>query len=265
MILYYIFSFPLGLCVGSFLNVVILRSSRGESFIKGRSRCESCKKTLAWFELIPLASFALQKGRCRSCGAAISWQYPLVEFLTGVLFTVSAWLVWGDIQFVVQNDFYLRLFYFMGALMVISSGVVIAVSDIRWQIIPNGAVLIIFVIALIREFTRFRLYDFLYDVGAAFILAFFFFALWFFSKGAWLGFGDVKLIFASSLLLGFPASVVATLFSFWIGGILGVFLLVSRIADLKTHIPFGPFILAGSAVAYFYSKTALWYIGMSMG
>src|SRR3990167_5653720 len=103
MIFYIIIVFIFGLVVGSFLNVVILRGNRGESFTRGRLRCESCGKELAWFELIPLLSFALQCGRCRSCGAALSRQYPLVEFATGVLFAAAAWLFFIDSSSVILS------------------------------------------------------------------------------------------------------------------------------------------------------------------
>src|SRR3989344_5330345 len=83
--------FVLGLVVGSFLNVIVLRLNTGRSVIRGRSQCFSCGGTLHWYELIPLASFALQSGRCKSCGAHISWQYPTVEFATAILFVLTAW------------------------------------------------------------------------------------------------------------------------------------------------------------------------------
>ena len=81
--------FFLGLCVGSFLNVVIERLPEGRSVVGGRSHCPGCGHTLAGRDLVPLLSFALLKGRCRFCQQKISWQYPLVELATGVLFALS--------------------------------------------------------------------------------------------------------------------------------------------------------------------------------
>ena len=78
-------AFVIGLSVGSFLNVVILRTNAGSS-LGGRSRCLSCQAQIAPKDLIPLVSFLALGGKCRSCGARISWQYPLVEFGTGLLF-----------------------------------------------------------------------------------------------------------------------------------------------------------------------------------
>ena len=74
----------LGLAIGSFLNVLIDRLPRGENVITGRSICDHCKKTLRWHELVPLLSFILQRGECRRCRKRLSWQYPLIELITGV-------------------------------------------------------------------------------------------------------------------------------------------------------------------------------------
>lgn len=88
-LIYGIFFFLFGLIIGSFLNVVIYRYNTGRS-VQGRSGCLSCGKTLSAVELIPLFSFIFQKGKCHGCGSKISWQYPLVEFSTGIAFTLIA-------------------------------------------------------------------------------------------------------------------------------------------------------------------------------
>ena len=80
------FIFIFGLCIGSFLNVVVLRLEKGEGFVSGRSYCPHCKHNLAWFDLIPVASFLFLGGSCRYCSAKISWQYPLVEIATAAVF-----------------------------------------------------------------------------------------------------------------------------------------------------------------------------------
>ena len=83
----------LGLCVGSFLNVVILRGGMEAS--RGRSACMSCAKTLAWYDMVPVASWVFLRGRCRACGSAISIQYPIVEAATAILFALYGWWVLG--------------------------------------------------------------------------------------------------------------------------------------------------------------------------
>src|SRR6185369_13016413 len=78
-----------GILVGSFLNVVTLRWNTGMSISRGRSKCFSCGKDLKWYELLPVASFAAQRGKCRGCEAKISWQYPLVELASGLCFVLA--------------------------------------------------------------------------------------------------------------------------------------------------------------------------------
>lgn len=274
-----VFGFLLGLAVGSFLNVVILRGAREEN-VTGRSRCESCGKVLAWHELIPLLSFAFQIGRCRTCGAALSWQYPLVEFVTGVLFAASALYFFllpdggGGEGGVNHLDLFLSLILYLLSLVILSSSIVVFVSDLRWRIIPNGAVLLLFLSGLATrlissqtEFlaveTRFGTRNVIlsasegslfWDFGAALAIALFFAAIWFITKGRGMGFGDAKLVLATSLILGFPASVVAALLTFWIGAAVGILLLLLRIKSWKDQIPFGPYILLGTVLAYFLSE-----------
>src|SRR6476620_776440 len=82
-----------GLCVGSFLNVVILR--RGRQSMSRRSACMSCGNTLAWYDMIPIASWIILRGRCRACGSSISSQYPLVEAATAILFALFGCVYWA--------------------------------------------------------------------------------------------------------------------------------------------------------------------------
>lgn len=253
-----VLSFLFGLSVGSFLNVVILRSHRGEK-ISGRSYCESCKTTLSVKELIPVFSFLIQKGRCRTCGAALSWQYPLVELGSALLFAAAMW------YFLPQLSLDIQSFLFLFALSVgLGAAIVIFVSDLRFEIIPNGAVLTLLILGFIAVLYRTKsgTGDVVWDFAASLIFSLFLASLWFFSQGRWMGFGDVKLIFATSLLLGFPASIVAFLYSFWIGGIIGVILLCSGLRTLKHHIPFGPFIVIGSLLAYFTADSFLALAGL---
>src|SRR3989338_8991721 len=83
------FVFLFGLIIGSFLNSVIYRLEVGGSIARERSRCPKCEHILAWYELVPLLSFAVQLGRCRACGERVSWQYPMVELMTGLLFMLA--------------------------------------------------------------------------------------------------------------------------------------------------------------------------------
>ena len=116
----------LGLIIGSFLNVIILRMNTGRG-IGGRSQCFSCNKTLAWYELIPVVSYIIQRGKCRSCRTRISLQYPLVELVTGIAFAGVAW----------QVPFFDKPVSFIAWLTVISVSMIIAVYDIHHYGIPT--------------------------------------------------------------------------------------------------------------------------------
>lgn len=264
-VMIYLVFFTLGISIGSFLNVVILRGVKNEP-IRGRSYCPHCKKTLGFIELIPVLSFIIQKGRCRSCGAALSWQYPAVELFTGFFYTLASWYIFSHYGWSGRS-----LLYLLQAFAVIGAAIVVFVSDLRFQIIPNSAVVVIFLLGISASFQRAYLPSarnfyssffgpqILADFLAAAVFALMLGAIWFFSRGRGMGFGDVKLILATSLLLGYPVSLAAFLFSFWIGAFFSIFLLAFEKAGLKSRIPFGPFILIGSFLAYFLASSFLYF------
>jgi len=151
--LFYIFIFFFGLIVGSFLNVVILRLGTGQGIVKKRSHCPRCGHGLAWFELVPLVSFLILRGRCHACHHKISWQYPLVELATGLLFLSAASYqlsaVSGTYYFPFFSlNFLLPTLYF---LIIISFLVIIFVYDLRTYIIPDKVIFPAIIVALIYQ------------------------------------------------------------------------------------------------------------------
>lgn len=254
-------STALGLVVGSFLNVVILRNVSREN-LGGRSHCPFCKTKLSGKELIPVVSFLIQKGRCRHCGKKIAWQYPLVEGLTGIIFAFTVWFFVKSNLWLSFHDLTFLILWLVG----LAAAIVIAITDLRFKIIPNGPFLILLSLGLFVLFLRWYYDGSLVagkDFTASAIQALFLASIWFFSKGQAMGLGDAKLIFATSLILGFPASLSAFLFSFWLGGIVSLVLLISRAYGLKSQLPFGPFILLGSLLAYFFSPAFLNLAGIT--
>lgn len=243
----------LGLTIGSFLNVLILRKSVKKSLF-GRSYCQGCKKPLSPFELIPIVSFLIQKGRCRTCGIALSWQYPTVELATATLFLLAYILFFPIFVFDIRSLFFLALLWLGSAAAIIAF-----FYDLRYTIIPDYTIIILFplgiVTSILRNSPALTLVSlqnyFIIDWSVAIVISGFFASLWIFSKGRWMGLGDAKLILATSLLLGFPASLMAFLFSFWLGGAVSIPLVLFAKRGLKSQLPFGPFILAASILAYF--------------
>ena len=240
-----VLSVAIGLIVGSFLNVVILRGAVSQS-LTGRSRCDECGHILSVRELIPIISFLVQKARCRECGTVLSWQYPIVEFVTAVGFAVTGGVIVPSLAAIDSASLILLGEVFL----VIAAVIVIVTADIRFQIIPNGAAFALFFAGLVASGMRGAL---LRDSEAALAVAGFFALLWLISRGRWMGLGDAKLVLGTSLLIGFPASAAAFLFSFWLGGVAAIPMLLFGKKAMQSRIPFGPFIIAGAVLAYWYS------------
>ncbi len=251
-----LFVFCFGLLIGSFLNVVIYRLNTGRSLAKGRSACMTCARTLSWYELVPVFSFLAQKGKCRKCQSEISFQYPFVELATGILFVVIYMKMLLPFSFS-----FISIATFLGGLYIASLLVVIAVYDIRHKIIPDVIVyqLIAFGIfaILFRDFTN-PAYSVITGVFEGALVALPFFLIWFFTKGRGMGFGDVKLALGMGLLLGLSSGFAMFFISFWLGALIGLFLLaLSRAYGMKSEIPFAPFMIA----AFFI--TTLWQVNLS--
>lgn len=249
--------FLFGLIIGSFLNVVILRFDTGMSVVHGRSACFHCGKTLSWHELIPVWSFAKQKGKCKGCSSKISWQYPLVELLGGFAFVI-AYLVTRDA--LVDPRVFVE-FLVSAALLCIY--IVIGVYDMRHKIIPDRFSYAAAAVALGLIAVRWGITGNL-DVlallaGPALFIFFWFF--WFVSKGTWMGLGDGKLALSIGFALGFTQGVAAVLFAFWSGAVISLCIIAVQSVKshkkhgdaqlgLKSQIPFGPFLILGYVLAY---------------
>lgn len=270
----YIFVFLLGLIIGSFLNAVIYRLEINQSAFRGRSFCPKCRHILAWQDLAPLFSFIWLRGRCRYCGKRISIQYPLVELATGLLFlSIFNFFAQGGLalgwQFSIFQFF--NLFYWF---YIISVLIIIFVYDLKHYIIPDKIVLPAILVSLVwilgvgnylpvyggsvagGEILGGFVNPLLIAVG----VATFFFLLIVLSKGRWMGFGDVKLVFLMGLILGYPQILIALFTAFFIGAIIGIGLIVFGKKTLRSQVPFGPFLVGGAALALFFGEIIInWY------
>ena len=254
-IFFQIVIFLLGLIVGSFLNCIIWRISVKKSFLKGRSICPKCKHQLTFFNLIPLFSFLILKGKCRYCKKKISWQYPLVELATGLIFLLISILFWNNIPLMV---FLTIIFSFL---------IIIFVHDLKHLIIPDNVLLPAIIIAgLYRIFEGLfiiKSYSSLYYLLSMAVPCGFFLLIYIFSKGKWIGFGDVKLAILLGLILGWPNILVGLFLSYLIGGIIGTGLVIFSKKHMKSEVPFAPFLIAGTMIAAFFGTPILnWYLGL---
>ena len=260
--------FIFGLAIGSFLNCVIYRLERVEkepssfkkelgSFVMGRSYCPHCQHLLSWQDLIPVFSFFILGGKCRYCGKRISWQYPLVELATGILFLLI---------FIYFNNFLVTGYWLPVTifwLLVTSFLIIIFVYDFKHYIIPDKVIYPAIVIAFIYNLiTGYRLPVTGYLL-AAFAAAGFFLFIVLISRGKWMGVGDIKLAFLIGLLLGWPNTLLALFLAFLIGAIIGLGLIILKKKTIKSELPFGPFLILGIYIAFFWGKEIInWYFGL---
>jgi prepilin signal peptidase PulO-like enzyme (type II secretory pathway) len=231
----------LGLIIGSFLNCVIYRLEKKRSFLKGRSFCPRCKHALNWLDLIPVFSFLALGGRCRYCHKKISYQYPLVEISTALLFLLAFKL-------------HLPVFTYL----IIPFLVIIFIYDQKHYLIPDKVVYPAIALALIFNFQSFPDYI-LSALGAAA----FFLTIVLVSREKWMGLGDVKLAFLMGLILGWPEILIALFLAFATGAIIGVSLIAANRKSLKSAVPFGPFLVWGTLIALFWGQNIInWYVGL---
>ncbi|MDE2188748.1 MAG: prepilin peptidase [Patescibacteria group bacterium] len=238
----FILCFIFGTIIGSFLNVLALRYNTGVT-VRGRSKCMSCAKTLTWVELVPILSFMIQRGACRSCKAKISWQYPIVEFLSGALF-VLLFMLYPPVSLVASIVTAMQIF-------ILCILMVITIYDIKHKIIPDPLVWTFVAAAFLLMFVGNDTNPFVVpsvmQLLSGPILALPFALLWFVSHGEWMGLGDAKLILGIGWMLGLGYGLTALTMAFWIGAI---FSLIYMAVSYKTfkhglQIPFGPYLILG--------------------
>jgi leader peptidase (prepilin peptidase)/N-methyltransferase len=234
-----------GLAVGSFLNVVAARIPLRRSIVSPGSACPSCETSIAWYDNIPLVSYAVLRGRCRHCGVSISWRYPAVEAATAVLIACCALkfgLAW---EFLVAAAFCAVL-------------VAVSATDLERRIIPNRIVLPATVVLLGAQTVLDPSVEWIVaGVGAA---LFFLVAALAYPGG--MGMGDVKLALLMGVVLG--RTVPVALMIGMLSALVPSLVLIARHgkAGRKMTIPFGPFLALGGIVALFAGHSILdWYLG----
>ncbi len=228
--------FLFGVIFGSFLNVLVwrLNDEKAPKFWQGRSICPKCKHSLSWQDNIPLFSYISLGGKCRYCKKKISIQYPIVELLTGIATVLVGF-----------NPLLLGIVY---------AFIVIFFSDLKYQLIPDEMVVLIVIFSLLLNFN-------LQNIVVGFFAALGFFLVVLATKFQGMGLGDVKLAFAMGLLLGFPAILVAVWFSFILGGVFAIALLILHRKKIHETMALGPFLVLGTLIAALWSNTLLASIG----
>jgi len=266
--------FVVGLVVGSFLNVCIVRLPRGGSIAQPPSHCPRCQSSIKFYDNIPIISFLFLRGKCRNCGEPISWQYPLVELMNALFY------VWIVHEFWLGGEAFLMM-------ALCSSLIVITFIDLDHLIIPDiitlpgmlvGLSLAPFFMSQLAEPLPFHLGRFLpesvpYLTGLANALigllagGFPLLAVgWTWEKLRHveaMGGGDVKLMGMVGSFLGWKGALLTIMLGALAGSVVGVLLIVLKRHAMGKHIPFGPFLAAGAVASAFYGPDIIsWYLGL---
>ena len=245
-VLFYIIVFVFGITVGSFLNVCIYRIPAHESIVTGPSHCMSCGRRLRWYELFPLFSYLVLRGRCATCKARISPQYPLVEAGNGLAWVLVFWRIGSGPVAIL-------------ACLLFSALLVLSVIDARTRRIPSGVTTFLFVLGAARVFFDFPNWS-LYGIGFIAVsvpLG----LIWLITRGRGIGGGDIKLMAACGLFLGWKCIILAL----FVGCVLGSVIHLSLMAAKKVgrSLAFGPYLSAGIFLSLLWGDAALtWYLGL---
>lgn len=231
----------LGAILASFIGVLSERAHTGESWARDRSRCNSCTTTLGVLDLIPVASWLSTYGRCGYCGVRLPLTYLLSECTLALLFALSY----------LSLGLGIPLFIFLAALCVL---LFIVLYDIRHTVVPMSATVAFVVLAvLFAYFTAFDRTELGLTLVFAGVIGTAFFLMHTLSRGRMMGLGDSPIALGLSLLVGFALALPGLLFSFWIGALCGIIILVTRHDGprMGIEVPFVPFLAAGYLLAYF--------------
>ncbi len=243
-IILYIIIFLYGIVIGSFLNVCIYRLPKKENIVKVRSHCMNCGYQLKWYDLVPLFSYLALGGRCRKCKQKISIQYPVIEALNGVLYII----IFAEYGFSMTTLLYCLLF---------SALVTLSVIDFRTYEIPVGINVFILALGLIRVVTDSANWPD-YVIGLVCVSGVLFLIYWV-SHGRALGGGDVKLMAACGLLLGWRLIIVGFVAGCIIGSV--IHLIRMKISGEGHVLAMGPYLSAGVMVTALWGENFInWYL-----
>lgn len=244
-ILLYIIIFLYGIVVGSFVNVLIYRIPLHENIATEHSHCMTCNTRLRWYDLVPLFSWIMLKGRCRYCKARISAQYPVIELINGC----------GYVLVFMFNGLNLSSILYVMAFSMLTA---ITVIDMRTYEIPVGLNIAIGVLGIINMAFDFSNLAY-YAIGMVSVSSFLL-ILYLVTKGRGIGGGDIKLMAAAGLLLGWKHIILALIIGCILGSIIHIALM--KICKKDRMLAFGPYLSAGIFIVMLFGDKILdWYVG----
>jgi leader peptidase (prepilin peptidase)/N-methyltransferase len=241
-----------GAIVGSFLNVCIHRLPRQKSIVSPGSACPSCGRSLAWYDNIPILSYAVLGGRCRACGAGIAVRYPIVEAVTALLFGLCWWQFGPGVQFASRAIFAAAL-------------VALFAIDLEHHLLPNAitlpGIVVGFAFSLLGPPGWFdSLLGILLGGGILFAIAELYYRA---RHEEGLGMGDVKMLAMIGAFLGWKLAIVTLMLASVAGSVIGLGLIAMRRGDMKYALPFGTFLALGAGLSATVGPDLLdWYLGL---
>ncbi len=246
--------------LASFFNVVIFRTSKEESFAKGRSYCENCHRQIAWYDNVPLISFLILQGRCRYCHHQIKPIYFWTEAIAFVL----------GLVFVFAFSWLLAISSFSPGLLIVSFFIFfillfILLADLQYLIVPDFLVMLLSIFVVVSQVLSQQ--NWISSFLATGFASLFFIGLYVVSKKILhkeaLGMGDIKLMIPIAFFLSWPNTLVSVFLAFIIGGFFAMLMLLIGKKKFGQAVPFAPFLVLASLIAYFFGK-AIWqgYVGL---
>lgn len=276
MTLFLIFSFFLGACIGSFLNVLILRIPKEESLWRKSSYCYSCGQPIRFYHNIPILSYLILRGKCSKCKTKFSSQYVIIEFITALLFLVTFYYRFAPhFDAIAQSNFSnweilsLALIPWLADVSLLSLLLAMIVIDARHLIIPYEITISGFVIGLALSLIYPELHgshDWLGAIGniglamiaggGLFLVVRWLASLYF--KREALGMGDVHLLIMLALFLNWPQIILTIFLSSLVGSIGGITTkMLSHKNNWRFEIPYGPYIAIGAIISYFWGNSLI--------
>jgi leader peptidase (prepilin peptidase)/N-methyltransferase len=254
-------AFIVGLMSGALVNTFLLRTPDGLRFTTGTRKCVTCARPMHAKDHFPLVSYFVLRGKCRACKTVIPWQYPALELVMGFLCVGFVWQIFSadaSIPFFARESsdaiaFFLRN---IGVTMLL---VPIFMFDWRASIIPDRLTIPAMILALALNAAMGA--DPLTMLFGGISLGAFFALQYLASGGTWVGGGDIRLAMVIGFLLGPELGTLALLFAYSIGACVGLYFVLYRRRDLRSHVPFGTFMVLGTYIALFFGSRMIdWYL-----
>lgn len=292
--LYLIFAFIFGTCLGSFINMAVYRINKDQNF-GGRSYCDYCKKPLSGLALIPFFSYFFLRGKSNCCNKKLSLESPIVELISGLTLLFIALYYFGYLSGIGFAPFYtfsltVNLIYFLYSSIIFVLLATIFIYDLKFMQVPMLFVYIGYFTVLVFKIVEYFIYKFylqttlsattlgkyilktdyiknhlayflhdnVYIILTSIVIALFFAFLVYITKGKGMGTGDIFVAPLLSLMLPyFSASIFYVLISFIIGGVFGSFILIFKKGSRKTAVPFIPFLISGFVLALIFGDVII--------